>query len=452
MPLQNFVDSSSSIPIISGAIKVKTDFLPLNQLIASGNPLIVNSKLAINQHFDTNSTNRLTNDQVNTYLSSSSLLHLLDGWTYFSHSVESLLKGDSGIAVHLSYYAELRATLSFLASEGIGIFNSHHFCLTSANRIVENPSVQNSGTHQFTWDVIEKWASSNVKPNTNDILKVFSVNNKNFEEWSNAFPYSSPGNSLLIVKNWLKKWNFDVSYFRNDREMRNNVSYRPQRFVNNPATYNLNTVIEKLGSIWELLEPNQSNRFHVLDKYLLRLFLQEIYKNLPGQIRLTNTLESLIIETLNGLGLNHDESLINFLKDTSQISHCLFIEANKDAVNTATGAINAMPVIARALLMLRISTGNISLMYQKAGITKAELNFLWEAFGAENGLWESGGTPSDFESLWEDIKDHIDDTLTLASLYSPDLTLSKIYSEKDMPIPFNYFKQFQRAGLWGITI
>ena len=451
MPLQAFVDSSSGIPIINGAIKVKSDFLPIYQLIAVGNPLSVNSKVAINQHFDPNSTSRLTNDQVNTYLSSSALLHLLDGWTYFSHAIESLLKGDSGIAIHLSYYAELRATLSFLASEGIGIFNSHHFCLTSANRIIENPPVQNSGTHQFTWDVIEKWVNSNIKPNTNDILKVFSVNNKNFEEWSNAFPYSSPSNSLLIVKNWLKKWNFDVNYFRNDREMRNSVSYRPQRLLNTP-TYSLNTVIENLGSIWELLEPEQNNRFHVLDKYLLRLYLQEIYKNLPGQIRLTNTLESLIIETLNRLGLNHDQSLINFLKDTSQISHCLFVEAGKDAINPTTGMLNAMSVISRSLLMLRISTGNISLIYKKAGITKTELGFLWESFGTENGLWESGGAPSDFETLWEDIKDYIDDTLTLATLYSTDLSLSKIYSEKDMPLPYNYFKQFQRAGLWGITI
>ncbi len=48
-------------------------------------------------------------------------LHAIDGWSYFSRSLSALLSGDPHAARHLAYYAELRASLSILASTGIGV-------------------------------------------------------------------------------------------------------------------------------------------------------------------------------------------------------------------------------------------------------------------------------------------------------------------------------------------
>ncbi len=458
MPLQVFIDSSSSRPVISGAIKVKSNYLSTNELLDTTNPLGIDSVNAIKVHFAPSSSRILTNDEVNTYLSSSSLLHSMDGWVYLSHAIESLLKGDSGIAIHLAYYAELRATMSFLATEGVGVFSHQHFCLNNSNGIIKNPQVIingksiSSGTHQFTWDAIEKWTSSTVKPSSSELLKIFSVYGKNFEEWALAFPYSASGNGIQIIKKWLKNWNFDVNFFKDDRDMRNQVSYRPQRLTNSGNPFSLNSTISNLGSFWKLLEPNQSNRFQLLDKYLLRMFLQELYNSLSVNVQSSNTLEDLIIDTINNLGLNHDQSLINFLKDINPITNRLFVDARNNAMDPASRSLNAFSVIARATLMLRLSTGNVSLIYKTAGITKSELDFLWEEIGVENGFWEVGNVPHDLDQLWDDIKDYIDDTVTLAELYDPNLNLYKIYNEKDISLPYNYFKQFHRAGLWGLYI
>ena len=54
-------------------------------------------------------------------------LHCVDGWSYASRAIASLLAGDGHAARHLAYYAQLRAGLSLLANLGVGIFNRINF-------------------------------------------------------------------------------------------------------------------------------------------------------------------------------------------------------------------------------------------------------------------------------------------------------------------------------------
>jgi hypothetical protein len=295
MSLQAFIDRASSISVVAGARTIKASYLSTNKLIDDANPLGINSTVAISNHFKSPPI-RLTTDDVNTYLASSVVLHSLDGWVYLSHAIESLLKGDEGIAIHLAYYAELRASMAFLSAEGVGIFDHTHIGLDAASNIASNPDVYkvlpsgrrtkvNSGTHQFVWDCIEKWGSSSVKPSNTDLLKVFSVNGKTFEDWASAFPFSAVINGSIIIQRWLRDWNFDVSYFKDDRSIRNQVSYRPQRLKDIPQVYSLNQIIDKLYSFWEIMEPDQTNRFQIIDKYLLRFFVQQLYNSLSTSIK-----------------------------------------------------------------------------------------------------------------------------------------------------------------------
>lgn len=66
------------------------------------------------------------------YIAASVALHSNDGWSYLGRSVACLLAGDTHRALHLAYYAELRAAMSLLASAGIGIFNNQHFIVPVA--------------------------------------------------------------------------------------------------------------------------------------------------------------------------------------------------------------------------------------------------------------------------------------------------------------------------------
>jgi hypothetical protein len=462
--MQSFVDQASNIHIIEGARIIKNNYLHQGILLDRANPLILNSVQAIKNHL--NGNRPLSNNQVKTYMASSVLLHTLDGWGYLSSAIDNLLKGDPSIATHLAYYAELRASMSFLASEGIGIFNNRHIHVDSAGNINPNPGViqrnrnhngrtnvkREFGTHQFVWDAMEAWINSSIKPNNFELLKVFSVNNKTFEQWTKAFPHPVSSTGNVIIKKWLRKWNTDVRYFRSDRDTRNFASYTPQRLTNTPLLLSVNQVIDKLSSFWELIEPEETNRFHILDKYLLRIYIQELYSSLSAPLKRQSNLESIIKDTLDALGLNHDKSFIDFLKDTNIISHDLFVEAHKNALDSSTGVINALSVIARAALMLRIATGMTTLILSEAGIAKNDLNFLWNRVGTENGFWISGKIPVKFEELWTEIKDDIDDVAQWSKTFNPNLCLSQIYADDHIPLSFNYFSQFHRASLWGIAI
>ena len=83
------------------------------------------------------------------YISASSLLHSSDGWSYLGKALLSILRGDPHRAVHLAYYAELRAAVSLLATEGIGIFNNRHFVIDAPGSVARMHG-GNSPTHQFT--------------------------------------------------------------------------------------------------------------------------------------------------------------------------------------------------------------------------------------------------------------------------------------------------------------
>src|SRR5688572_29446428 len=50
--------------------------------------------------------------QLAQYVAASTLLHCADGWSYLGKSIISLLRGDPHRALHLAYYAELRAAIS----------------------------------------------------------------------------------------------------------------------------------------------------------------------------------------------------------------------------------------------------------------------------------------------------------------------------------------------------
>lgn len=454
--MENFINSASNIPVIDGVVQIKSTLISNNQLINPTNSLLLDSRSAITNHF--NGSNLIPNVEINTFLASTTLLHCLDGWGYLSNAIDSLLKGDSRIAVHLAYYSELRATMSFLSSEGIGIFNYDYISADIANNIQKNPPRDRittapikSGTHQFIWNSLDTWINSIVKPtNPSDLLGVFSVDGKNFNDWLTHFPYTSPNSGILVLKKWLSSWNFDINHFKKDREVRNIVSYQTPNLNVPQNIYTLNENIDKLNSFWDILEPSGSNRFQLLDKYLLRDLLTIIYDQQTNSVKQANTFESLVRKTISNMGLSVQQSFINFM--VSHEHHDLFIESFNTTIDPTTNSLNPLSVIARATLMLRISTGSLSHILNSGGMNKEDLDFLWDKFGIENGFWTNGDSPADFISLWEDIKDEVEEVTTWANTKKPDLDLHTMYSDGSLPYSLNFFKQFHRAGLWGISI
>src|SRR5687767_14472213 len=54
---------------------------------------------------------------LTSYIAASGPCHLIDGWSFLGRSIDAALRSDSYTAIHLGYYAELRAAMAILACE-----------------------------------------------------------------------------------------------------------------------------------------------------------------------------------------------------------------------------------------------------------------------------------------------------------------------------------------------
>lgn len=449
MRLSNHVRNVSREAVVDGVRNIKRYHLRTNKILSERNPLVVNSLSSVKKHTDGTNAYRIKQSNINSFLAASSLSHLLDGWQYLSNAFNAVLNGDEHTAIHLSYYAELRSAMSLLATEGIGVFSNKHIGVYSTNsngEIPKNYYKQNGTyvkpqcpTHKFVWDVMEKWNNSAFKP-SNEILKIFKVNGKNFYDITEYFHPSTSGSTLLTVqtvKQWLKEWCFDIKQYKNDRENRNEVSYRPQRIINFNQTIDFQSIINNLEKYWSIISPSGVDKFSLLDKYLLRKLFDTLY----SKITTTSTKNDLIVNAFTQLGIN-DQLLFDFLdyKSPYENDHIIFSQANLRKTTT-------LSILARATLLLRIAVGLVSQLYKDGGVNKNELNFVWDQYGLDGGFWSVGEIYGDFNNLWSDVQTSIADLKMDINSIGINTDIYSVKNRK--PLEIIHFGQINRACLWG---
>lgn len=455
MLLKDYIQNISREGVVDGVKNIKRYHIASKRILSDNNPLIKNGPKSVINHGDNTRIYNIAQPKINSFLAASSLSHLLDGWIYLSHAFKSILNGDEATAIHLAYYAELRSAMSILATEGLGVFNNQHLGIFSPTSSKEFPvngyknkgtppiltrTAKPYGTHTFTWDAISELSKSPTKLNT-EILKIFKVSGKNFLELTQYFHPATAGSTILTsttIKKWLKEWCLDIKMYRGDRDNRNEVSYRPQKIKNFNGRIDFQTILNDLEKYWLIISPSNTDKFDMLDKYLLRKLYSAIYPRLGT---LTPKID-LIRDAFNEHGIN-DEILFKFLDFQSPYSDDHLIFHNANAKKT-----DAMSILARATLLLRISIGLVSQLYKDGGVSKNELDFVWENYGIESGFWETSNTPSDFTNLWSDIQPSLSDLISDINLPGSrnDLFLIK----ERQPEAMQNFGQINRACLWGM--
>lgn len=158
---------------------------------------------------------------LSRYIATSSILHCSDGWSYLGRAISASLAGDPHRALHLAYYAELRAAISLLATIGIGAFNRTHF--TISGRETASKLHTPSGTHRFVWDALEYW--SRGRSSGELFASVVRPAGVPLDDW--LYPIGGASAVSLQASAWFLSWGQDIRWSARDRDLRNDSSYQP---------------------------------------------------------------------------------------------------------------------------------------------------------------------------------------------------------------------------------
>lgn len=411
--------------------------------LEAGNPYLIDCIDTLRQ--PGHSINRAA---LSEYISISASLHCSDGWSFLGRALDACSRSDVTTCVHLAYYAELRAAMSLLATEGIGIFNDRHFVVTALNRCKQiGRRGRRLGTHQIAWFALEYWAT--LQKSSKLLRQVIKPGGIPMGTWLDAFGASTT--SRVIATKWLRTWGLDLKQFSEgtDRTARNQASYRPTRIYARP---NINTIeiTEFIRNLWKSFEPQPNTRFEILDRYLLRLSIEKAYDaKHPSTRRYFDAEVSLMLKTVIGDAPLVEEWKQFFTKAISPQDLMIITEASK--ITASTDPRYHLQILSRANLLLRVATGACAKLFAECSFGRTELEFWWKPFGEERGLWNTGDDPSEFMDLWNDIDDAVNKLDGWESANRGSIPTNMTW-KNDLQHEISVLGECERIALWGLGL
>lgn len=368
------------------------------------------------------------------YIAASATIHCIDGWGFLGTSLSALLRGDSYTAVHMAYYAELRAAMSGLASDGICVLKNKHASIIGPNVADRLPG--SAPTHEFAWLALQEWAG---KPSVADLMaETITPFLIPLREWF----ASLPGNYKLqpVAQQWVKKWGLDLRRMadntRGDRQARNDVSYRPTMLLGQ-APVDAASAVRFVRALWGHCEPVGSSKFEQLDRLLLRASVRAVFEGRNGNAASSANPEfqafvDRLVDAQNFPAARAADEAKAFLKSDPK-------SEPENILHIASLPITDHPhahlgVIARAFLLSRISTGIIDYTLAQAGVTSSDLSFWKRNLNASRGVSPDGVVPDPATDLWADIAVALEDIESFPTDTANDATYAKLRSEYERPI------------------
>lgn len=313
-------------------------------------------------------------------------LHCCDGWSYLARALNALLSGDAHASRHLAYYAELRAALSILASDGVGIFDGRNFVI-DANGGIHPLAVR--GTHDIAWAALKDWA--NQPQSFERIATAIDVVGVSLLDGLQAFFPSSTGSSLGSAL--IEAWGYDLMAGVGDRTRRNYSSYVATDL--DKITTIPSEDLEFVDQLWRSFEPGswQLERFllrHLLNLEVAATAASPLSARRPSYDQMDPRLQSAIsFEFLAGAESAQEHPLLS------------------RAADLTTPDPKAM--LARSALLLRIATGMARANLLRAGVNGFnDLESWWSSVGLERGFWTTASEPTQMDELWLPIQEALD--------------------------------------------
>lgn len=384
-----------------------------------------------------NALNRLNLAQ---YISASAALHINDGWSYLGRAISCLLVGDAHRAVHLGYYAELRAAMALLASGGIGIFRNRHFVINGP-RTAERLEFEKQ-THDAAWAFLEFW--SRQSPSGSLFTKIVRPAGRSLDDW---FQWVGGGATLAAqAQGWFLQWGMDLSLVTKDRDARNESSYRPDGI---PSAWALSPegALDFVTDLWTALEPSTPSSFEHIDRHILRLALEAYFKGTWNKRPSNGDPDFEGFMSFQGLSTPAEKWWRDFLLRTTSPTNPAIFDYSKCPLGASGG--DHFSLISRAVLLLRVATGSAQDLLQEAGVNSETLSFWWQAIGEARGLWPSETPPEDLSDLWADVREALSDVEAFgsAAAASPQ-SINDLGSYIGGSL--RALCSHERVGLWGL--
>lgn len=378
------------------------------------------------------------------YLAASTLTHCMDGWSYLGQAISAELSGSADLARHLGYYAELRAAMSLLAGDGIGVFDKYHVVVGADGRCRMVPPGE--GTHVFTWEALKFWADTSAAAST--LQESIRPGGVPLGEWLSHFP----GRAQFLATAWLKQWGLDLSRLADDRDARNLASYRPTAF-SSPGPTSVTNSLDAVMSLWETCSPEASGGFPVLDRHLLRHVVETLFSSANGVTRKQAPKKYLRDVGIMMHGVSPLDMSSNwwgdFLTFQTNTEVAAVIHHAEGAVK-ATAPEHSKQVLARATLLLRVATGSAANLFTGHLSTNgSELEFWWSSDSVRRRLWQPAQPPQTFADLWTDVEDSIADLL---SWRQGAATRTHLDLWRDKPQEAASLETTERVALWGLGL
>lgn len=348
------------------------------------------------------------NPRLREYMSASSVLHCFDAWSYLGRALAAHASGDGPAALHLGYYAELRAALALLAAQGVAVFNTRQAVIDSMGRA---QSREGEGTHKFTWRALEAWGAER---RSGELLgRIIRVSSVDLDQWVSYFAGGAVSIAPL-AEDIVRGWGLDLRLFAEDRELRNTVSYEPTELLGGDVMTPLGSS-RLVRALWRLCLPTGADAFGRLDLHLLRRSLQyvRLALGLGDDAAYETRVRATVAKVATTLSGGQQTELGDFLLGTTDDEPLQAAAVAPPA--TAPGVPTDASVISRGLLLLRLATGAVNELITR-GSGPGQLDFWWPRWASERAVWSLGDdTTGRVANLVGEVDDAINEFATWES-------------------------------------
>lgn len=382
---------------------------------------------------------------LSQYIAASCLLHCTDGWSYLGGAITSLLRGDPHRSRHLAYYAELRAAMSLLATEGVGIFKNRHFVINGPNSVERLQGKH--GTHEFAWNCLEYWGSQ--RKSADLFAQVVRPYGRSLDDW-----LAPEGGAVAVgprAQAWFRQWGMDLKILADDQDARNESSYRPDGL---PEAWRIDpsASLRFAREIWSALEPSPGSAFENIDRHILRIALEGLFKGQSGhdpsnEPDLFKQFVSGIVGRQNLSSSLHNKWIDFFVRKIAAEDLSIF-EYSRQKPEIKEGSHTA--IISRAALLLRMASGSTARQMQASGFSAESITFWWEGIGHGRGLWDGDRDAGGLLDLWADIEQSLSEIVSFQGRHAPaDQSFFQIGSELG-PILVS-LGSCERVAIWSVV-